>query len=145
MDHRNAFGPLLNRAAHLARERMDARMSRFDMTPAQTHVLLYLHHHGGQLPQCEVIEHLKVKPSTAGGILDRMEEKELVERSISESDARKKYVTLTEKGRQCHEQMKGLFLEAEEMLVRGLSEEEQTTLRALLLKTIENMEEDRNL
>ena len=38
----SALGPLLDHAAHLARERMDARMSRYDMPPAQTHTLLYL-------------------------------------------------------------------------------------------------------
>ena len=66
------LGPLLGRAAHLTRERMDARLAQFDVTPAQTHVLLYLHDHGGKAPQREVVEHLKVKPSTVNGILDRM-------------------------------------------------------------------------
>ena len=36
------IGPLLGHAAHLARERMDVRLARYDVTPAQTHVLLYL-------------------------------------------------------------------------------------------------------
>lgn len=40
------LGPLLGHAAHLTRERMDARLSRYDMTPAQTHTLLYLCGHG---------------------------------------------------------------------------------------------------
>ena len=71
----SALGPLLGHAAHLARERMDARMSRYDMTPAQTHTLLYLCDQGGSVPQREVVEHLRVKPSTVNGILDRMEEK----------------------------------------------------------------------
>ena len=70
-----SLGPLLGHAAHLARERMDARLSRYDMTPAQTHTLLYLCGHGDSVPQREVVEHLRVKPSTANGILDRMEEK----------------------------------------------------------------------
>ena len=73
----SALGPLLGHAAHLARERMDARMSRYDMTPAQTHTLLYLCDQGGSVPQREVVEHLRVKPSTVNGILDRMEEKGL--------------------------------------------------------------------
>jgi hypothetical protein len=62
---------------------MEARLSRYEVTPAQSHVLLYLFSHGGQAPQCEVTEYLKVKPSTANGILDRMAEKELVVRSVS--------------------------------------------------------------
>ena len=75
MEYPKALGPMLGCCAHMARERMDARMSRFGMTPAQTHVLLHLHQSGGQLPQRELLDSLKVKPSTVNGILDLMEEK----------------------------------------------------------------------
>ena len=75
MEYPKALGPMLGRCAHLARERMDARMTRFGMTPAQTHVLLHLRHSGGQMPQRELLDSLKVKPSTVNGTLDRMEEK----------------------------------------------------------------------
>ena len=69
------LGPTLGRAAHLAKANMGARVAQFDITPAQTHVLLYLHHHGGQAPQYELTSFLQVKPSTANGVLNRMEEK----------------------------------------------------------------------
>ena len=59
------LGPLLGHATHLARERMDARLSRYDMTPSQTHTLLYLSSHGYTAPQRDVVEHLRVRPSTA--------------------------------------------------------------------------------
>lgn len=83
----NALGPMLGHAAHLARARLDARLNQYDVTPAQTHVLLYLARHEGQASQCELTEFLKVKPSTANGILDRLEKKGMVERSVSGSDA----------------------------------------------------------
>ena len=139
----NALGPMLGRCAHLARERMDARMSRFGMTPAQTHVLLHLHQSGGQLPQRELLDSLKVKPSTVNGILDRMEEKGLVERTVSGTDARQRLVALTLAGRKREEQVKQAFLEAEALIVRGLTKEETDTLRSLLERVIQNLEEDR--
>ena len=141
----NALGPMLGRCAHLARERMDARMSRFGMTPAQTHVLRYLRQNGGQMPQRELLENLKVKPSTVNGILDRMEEKGLVERSVSGADARQRLVALTPAGREREEQAKQSFLEAEALIAKGLTEEETDTLRALLERVIHNLEEDRTL
>lgn len=49
-------------AAHLARERMDVRLARYDVTPAQTHVLLYLGEQSGPTPQRDVVEHLRIKP-----------------------------------------------------------------------------------
>ena len=138
-----ALGPMLGRCAHLARERMDARMSRFGMTPAQTHVLRFLRLNGGQMPQRELLENLKVKPSTVNGILDRMEEKGLVERTVCGTDARQRLVALTLAGRKREEQVKQAFLEAEALIVRGLTKEETDTLRSLLERVIQNLEEDR--
>ena len=143
MEYPKALGPMLGCCAHMARERMDARMSRFGMTPAQTHVMLHLHQSGGQLPQRELLDSLKVKPSTVNGILDRMEEKGLVERTVSGTDARQRLVALTLAGRKREEQVKQAFLEAEALIVRGLTKEETDTLRSLLERVIQNLEEDR--
>ena len=143
MEYPKALGPMLGCCAHMARERMDARMSRFGMTPAQTHVLLHLHQSGGQLPQRELLDSLKVKPSTVNGILDRMEEKGLVERTVSGTDARQRLVALTLAGRKREEQVKQAFLAAEALIVRGLTKEETDTLRSLLERVIQNLEEDR--
>lgn len=145
MEHPRVLGPMLGRCAHLARERMDARLSQYDVTPAQTHTLLYLHRHKGQAPQCEVIQHLRVKPSTANGILDRMEEKQLVTRTISDSDARRRLITLTEKGEQLQEQLHQAFHETEDMMMQGLSGEERNLLFSCLERVIQNLEEDRSL
>jgi len=145
MHDANALGPLLGRCGHLARERMDARLAPYGVTPAQIHVILYLHRHGGSAPQCDVTGHLKVKPSTAVGILDRMVEKGLVERSVSETDARRKHITLTEKGREQQEVFRRVFRETEELIRGGLSDEEQETLLTLLKRAMTNLEEDRGL
>lgn len=145
MHQANALGPLLGHCAHLARERMDARLSRYDVTPAQTHALLYLHQHGGQAPQCEVTEFLKVKPSTVNGILDRMEEKGLLRRTVSGSDARKRLVTLTEKGAEQQALFHERFLDTERAMLRGFTPEETELLRSLLNRVVQNLEEDRTL
>nr|WP_326183775.1 MarR family transcriptional regulator [uncultured Oscillibacter sp.] len=144
MQHRNDLGSMLRHCSHLARERMDARLSHYDVTPAQTHALLYLHQHGGQAPQCAVTEFLKVKPSTANGILDRMEEKGLVRRTVSGSDARKRLISLTDKGAEQQTLVQQGFLDTESAMVRGFTPEEAETLLALLERVIQNLEEDRN-
>ena len=145
MEYPRVLGPTLGRSAHLARERMDARLSRYDITPAQTHTLLYLHRHNGQASQCEVIGHLKVKPSTANGILDRMEEKGLLERSVSEQDARRRMITLTEKGAKLQKELHSAFEETEELMMKGLSQEERELLFSFLDRINRNLEEDRGL
>lgn len=137
------IGPLLGHAAHLARERMDVRLARYDVTPAQTHVLLYLGEQSGPTPQRDVVEHLRVKPPTANGILDRMEEKGLIRRTADENDQRQKQVTATEKGRELNSLVQAAFQEAEAVMVKGLRLEETEVLRLLLYRVIENLEEDR--
>lgn len=145
MEYPKALGPMLGCCARLARERMDARLSGCDVTPVQTHALLYLHRHGGQAPQCEVTAFWKVKPSTANGILDRMEEKGLVRRTVSGSDARKRLITLTEKGKEQQALFQERLLDTERALLRGFTPEEEQTLRGLLDRIMRNLEEDRNL
>ena len=92
-DHSQCLGPTLGWAAQLAKAAIDARVSPYDVTPVQTHILLYLHHHGGQALQHELTGYLRVKPSTVNGLLDRMEEKGLVCRSVSGRDARRRLIT----------------------------------------------------
>lgn len=138
-----ALGPTLGRAGHLCRERLDFRLSRYEVTPAQTQLLLYLQDHGGEMDQRAVTEFLKVKPSTVNGILDRLEEKHMVTRSVSGHDARRRSIALTEKGREQLELFRQRFGEVEAMMVRGLTREEAETLRVLLGRVIQNLEEDR--
>ena len=97
------------------------------------------------MPQRELLENLKVKPSTVNGILDRMEEKRLVVRSVSGTDARQRVVALTPAGLEREAEVKQSFLEAEALIARGMTEEETDTLRSLLERVIHNLEEDRTL
>lgn len=142
MYNNNSLAPMLRRCVHLARAGMEARLSRYDVTPAQSHVLLYLFGHGGQSPQCEVTEFLKVKPSTANGILDRMVEKGLVVRSVSGSDARRRLITLTEKGCQQRALFEQGIRESETVMVRGFTPQETEQFREFLERIIRNLEED---
>ena len=145
MQEMKPLGPLLGWCAHLFRERLDARLAHDDVTPAQVRVMHYLFHRGGSAPQCEVTAHLKVKPSTANGILDRMEEKGLLRRTVSETDARRRMIELTEKGIDKQETLRHKFEEAEKLMTGGLSGEELEQLHSLLSRVMTNLEEDRGL
>ena len=137
-----SLGPTLGWAAQMSKAAMDARVSRYDVTPTQTHVLLYLQRHGGRVPQRELADYLRVKPSTAGGVLDRMEEKGLVRRSVNGADARRRLITLTEKGAEQQALFQRSFLDVEEAMVRGFSRSERETLLSLLNRMIQNLKED---
>ena len=141
-DDRHRLGPTLGRAARLAKGRMEAQVSPYDVTRAQTIVLLYLHQHGGQASQGEITRFMQVRPSSANGVLDRMEEKGLVLRSVSGSDGRKRLITLTDRGREQQALFQKRYLDTEAAIVRGFSPEEAQTLLDLLDRVIQNLEED---
>ena len=136
------LGPLLAWAAQMSKAAMDARVSQYDVTPGQTHILLYLNHHGGQALQHELTAYLRVKPSTVNGLLDRMEEKGLVRRSVSGRDARRRLISMTDKGAERQALSRQSFLDAEAAMVRGFTPEERETLLALLDRVIQNLKED---
>ena len=85
---------------------------------------------------------LRVKPSTVNGVLDRMEEKGLVRRSISGRDARCRLIQLTQKGAAQQALFQKSFLDAEAAMVRGFSPEEREALLSLLERVIQNLKED---
>ena len=137
-----SLGPTLGWAAQMSKAAMDARVSPYDVTPVQVHVLLYLQQHGGQVPQQELSDYLRVKPSTVNGVLDRMAEKGLVRRTVSGADARRRLIHLTEKGAEQQALLQRSFLDTEEAMVRGFSREERETLLRLLERVIQNLKED---
>ena len=141
-DDAHRLGPTLGWAAQMSKCAMDARVSRYDVTPVQTHVLMYLHRHGGQVPQRELTEFIRAKPSSVNGVLDRMEEKGLVRRSVSGQDARRRLITLTDKGAERQARFAESFLANEEAMVRGFSPQERETLLALLDRVVENLKEE---
>ncbi len=137
-----SLGPTLGWAAQMSKAAMDARVSRYDVTPGQTHILLYLNQQGGHALQHELTGYLRVKPSTVNGLLDRMEEKGLVRRSVSGADARRRLITLTEKGAEQQALFRQSFLDVEDAMVRGFTSDEKETLTALLNRVIQNLKED---
>lgn len=88
---------LLTTAQHSVFLKMTDKLSDFDVTPVQYAVLYCLWEKDGKSPK-EIAERLKLENSTISGILERMEKKNLIERSISKADRRFIQVLLTEKG-----------------------------------------------
>ena len=145
MNETRSLGQAMSCAAHLFRERADARMTHCGITPLQAHVVLYLDRCGGALSQRELGSVLHVKPSTVNGIVDRMVERGLAERAADETDARRRRVALTETGRTQVEQCRSALLDTEQIVETGLSPGETAQLHALLERVIQILEEDRSL
>lgn len=88
---------LLTTAQHSVFLKMTEKLSVFEITPVQYAVLYCLWENDRRSPK-EIAERLKLENSTISGILERMEKKGLIQRSISKEDRRYIQVILTEKG-----------------------------------------------
>jgi DNA-binding MarR family transcriptional regulator len=74
------------------------------------------------------------------GLLDELEEQELVERRRDANDRRRHLVSLTPEGKRTLRQLRALSRQTEDEFLAPLSDEERTTLHALLLRLAEKHE-----
>ncbi len=73
---------LLTTAQHSVFLKMTEKLSVFDLTPVQYAVLYCLWENDKKSPK-EIAERLKLENSTISGILERMEKKGLIKRTVS--------------------------------------------------------------
>lgn len=122
------------------------RRAGYDVTPAQSHTLMYLSCRSGgrEVSQRDLERELRLKPSTINGIVDRLEEKGYVVRRVSPADGRIRLVGLTEAGRSKVEDFQAAMEETELRFYADLSPQEQEQLRSLLARIIANLENEVN-
>ena len=135
------LGVLMGYCDHQMHRLMTKKLRQYDVSPMQCRTLTYLQEAEGQVNQRMLEQHLMVKPSTASGIVGRLEEKGLVRRQTSESDGRCRILALTDSGWQFYAQFCSIADQVNTQAGQGLSEEEKDTLRRLLLRVADNLSE----
>ena len=114
---------LLTTAQHSVFLKMTEKLSVFEITPVQYAVLYCLWESDRRSPK-EIAERLKLENSTISGILERMEKKGLIRRSISQADRRFVQVVLTEKGKKLKEDVLASVEQVNDEVLAGFSSEE---------------------
>lgn len=135
------IGGLLGHCDHLVHMQLDRRLRCYGVTPIQCRSLLFLHDCGGAARQKELQEHLRVKASTVNGIVDRLEEKELLRRSPDRRDSRFRVLQLTEQSRDFFDDFSTITQEVGQRIQRGFTPEEAEQLQRLLLRVVHNLED----
>ena len=87
MDNKPTLGFLLHDVARLLRKRFEQRAKGLGLTRSQWHTLAYLARHEG-IHQGGLAEILEIEPITLVRILDKLEERGLIERRQHPSDRR---------------------------------------------------------
>ena len=136
------FGPLFGYCHHQVQKLMNRLLRQYDVSPMQCRTLTFLHDAEGEVNQKALEKHLMVKPSTVNGIVDRLEEKGMVRRSVSEWDGRCRLLSLTEEGRRFHDDFQDVLRQVNDRLERGFSQEEKAVFTDFLLRAARNLADE---
>ena len=119
---------LLTTAQHTVFQYLNAKLSVYDITPSQYGVLSCLWQRSYATPK-QISEILCLETSTISGVLDRMQKKGLIDRSVDKEDRREVRVIATEKGQALEEPISKIIEEVNEEVLKCFSAEEVDVLK----------------
>ncbi|MCA0918796.1 MarR family winged helix-turn-helix transcriptional regulator [Pseudooceanicola nanhaiensis] len=105
----------------------------FDITPVQFAAMGAIRDNPG-IDQAGVAAMIAYDRATIGGVLDRLEHKKWVSRSVSSKDRRAREVTLTETGEEMFSRVLPVVRKLQEDILPGLSDEERSAFLTLARK-----------
>ncbi|WGT52636.1 MarR family winged helix-turn-helix transcriptional regulator [Thioclava nitratireducens] len=132
---------LVRLAARGFNRSLQIRLNTQNVTFGQWIFLRILWNEDG-LPQRKLSERAHLTEPTAHTALLRMEELGYIVRRNIEGNKRRQHAFLTERGWELRDQLEPLAVEANELAVAGLTEDEQRILRKALATMIRNLEQD---
>lgn len=140
MDNEPTLGFLLHDVARLLRKRFEQRAKESGLTRAQWQALAYLSRNEG-IQQGSLADLLEVEPITLGRVVDKLEQRGLIERRSHPTDRRIWQLFLREAARPLVEQLREIGDATRQDALAGLSGEERrrlvealTTMKSNLLE-----------
>ena len=114
------------------------RLKETGLTIGQPKVLDYLKEHDGS-NQKEIARACFLEAGSLTSILNRMEEKGLIERRILDGNRRTFYIFMTEEGARLKDVVEANFLTIEEKVFKDIPKEEQDAFMQTFSKIYENL------
>ena len=137
-------GKLINKISNRLRRRSKAAQESIGISGAQGNILDYIlvESEKHNVYQKEIEKEFDLRPSTATEVLKHLEEEELIVRVPDEEDGRLKKIVFTEKAKAIRSALRSEIEQSEEVLLRGISREEQAVFMKITAKMLENLEEE---
>ena len=137
-------GKMINRISNRLRRRSKRAQETLGITGAIGNILDYIivESEKRSVYQKEIEKEFGLRPSTATGALKHLEKEGLIVRVPDESDARFKKIEFTEKAGKIKDLLRNEVDKSEEVLLRGISPEEQKCFMEITAKMLENLEEE---
>lgn len=132
------LGFLMHDVSRLRRTVFDEFMKPLGVTRSQWWVLAHLSRHDGMI-QSDLADVLELGKAALGGLLDRLEASELIQRRPDEIDRRAKRIDLSARGSQLITEMRVQSHAMSERMLKGLDRPARQTLLRLLLQVKHNL------
>ncbi|MCU9840223.1 MarR family transcriptional regulator [Ruegeria sp. WL0004] len=130
-------GHLIRRLNQTSTQVFSQRMQTagYDLTPVQFAALDAVWSNPG-LDQARIAAQIAYDRATIGGVIDRLEQKGLVARSINERDRRARAVKITDKGQRVYEEVFPIVEQLQPEILGDLDAEEQEQFLHLAAKAL---------
>jgi DNA-binding MarR family transcriptional regulator len=132
-----SIGYLLKRVGNQLATTFDRELAQYEMTHAQLGIFFKLLH-GHAHTAADLARELMTDAGAMTRMLDRLEEKDFVQRTRSSEDRRVIEVALTPKGKQMADQMTAVAVDALNGFLRGFSQAEVGQFKDFLRRMLAN-------
>lgn len=136
------LGYKFKRIHEMFRARMNVDMKESDLTFSQMEILYLEKHADHAINQQELCDAVQVSHPTMIGLINRMEEKDLVVRRTDPMNRRSRYIEMTQKSQEILRQTRERRHRNDRMLVKGFTDEETKELNRLLGMVYRNMQSE---
>lgn len=136
-------GHLIRRLNQISTHVFSVRMQEagIDLTSVQYAALETIRAEPG-IDQATVAAKIAYDRATIGGVIDRLEQKNYVKRSVSQRDRRAREVTLSEKGKDILAAAAPVVIDLQNEILEGLTPNERETFLKLAGKAVEAVTND---
>lgn len=129
---------LLHQLLHLSGYQAARKMERLGMKPGQAGILMILKCEG-RLSQKELAKKMGITPPSMTVALRKLEAMGYILRKADPADQRIIRIELSDRGKECTEELKNIMQEMEELLYQGISYEERLFMKRLFLEMRKNL------
>ncbi len=135
-------GAQINLLSRMLKRRLNVTLQGLGITAIQSRVMFYIMDHclEGPVFQRDVEQVFSLSRSTATGILQQLEEKDLLRRESVPSDARLKNLVPTPRAAELDAEVRACPRQTEMPLTRGLSEGQVQLFKETLAAMIRNLD-----
>ena len=140
MDLHEMAGHLIRRLNQNSTQVFSVQMQAagYDLTPVQFAAMSAIANSPG-IDQAGVAAEIAYDRATIGGVIDRLEQKGYITRTVSKRDRRAREVSLSDEGIQVLEKILPVVVELQKGILPGLNAEEQAIFLKLANKAISNV------